>query len=186
MALDQIKGPWPSIKVKKLAENLQSVVGLPVALRLETGDAIAIFSGEHVDGWQQQSNKELMIRWNNAGSSQTKMAAVFMLPDDLDTTEDLTVHFLAAVSGTTDTPTMLVEAYMVGIGSSPASDSNCGGYTSGEDTASGLYVDHTFTIDADDLISGEASLTVIFNPQSGELVTDDFISSPPWITFTRL
>ena len=186
MSLDQIKGPWPSIKAKKLAENLQSTVGLPVALRLETGAAIAAYSGEHVDGWQQQSNKELMLRWNNGGSSQTKMAAMFTLPEDLDTTQDLTVHFLAASSSTNDTPTMLVEAYMVGVGSAPASDSNCGGYTSGESTATGLYVDHTFTIDSDDLISGEASLTVIFNPMSGELVTDDFISSPPWITFTRL
>ena len=186
MSLDQIKGPWPSIKTQKLTENLQSTVGLPVALRLETGAAIGAYSGEHTDGWKQQSNKELMLQWNNGGSSHTKMAAMFILPDDIDVTEDLTIHFLAAVSGTTDTPTMLVEAYIVGVGSSPASDANCGGYTSGETTASGLYVDHTFTVKSDDLISGEASLTVIFNPQSGELVTDDFISSPPWITFTRL
>lgn len=186
MSINQIGGPWPSVKVKKLAENLQAAVGLPAAVRLETGASISAYSGEHTDGWQQQSSKELMLRWNNAGTSHTKMAAVFIIPDDIDTTEDLTVHFLAAVSGTTDTPTMQVEAYLVGVGSAPASDTALTGYTSGEATASGLYVDHTFTIDADDLISGEAALTVIFNPMSGELVTDDFISSPPWITFTRL
>jgi len=185
MSLNKIKGPWPSIKTKKLAENLQATIGLPVALRLETGAAISAYSGEHTDGFQQQSSKELMLRWNNAGTSHTKMAAVFMLPDDLDITEDLTVHFLAATSGENDTPTMQVEAYIVGVGSLPAADSNCGGYSSGESTSSGLYVDHTFTIDADDLISGEAALTVIFNPVSGELVTDDLISSPPWITFIR-
>jgi hypothetical protein len=186
MALNQIFGPWPSIKTQKFIENSLVTVGRPVALRLETGAAISAYSGEHTDGWNQYSNKELMLRWNNGGSSHTKMAAMFILPDDLDTTEDLTVHFLAAVSSTNDTPTMQVEAYMVGVGSAPASDSNCGGYSSGEVTATGLYVDHSFTISADDLISGEAQLTVIFNPVSGELVTDDFLSSPPWIEFTRL
>lgn len=186
MSLNQIKGPWPSIKAKKLAENLQSTVGYPVALRLETGAAIAAYSGEHVDGWQQQSTKELMLRWNNAGSSHTKMAAMFILPEDLDTTQDLTVHFLAATSGANDTPTIEVEAYLAGVGGDPGGDSNCGGYTSGESAATDNYVEHTLVIGASDLISGEAALTLLFNPVSGELPTDDLYSTPPWITFTRL
>lgn len=186
MALDKVSGPWPSRKVEKFAGNVQTAVNVlnPAAVRLETGASVPAFSGEHVDGWQQQSTKELMLRWNNGGSDPTKMAAMFMLPEDLDSAEDLTVHFLGTPTGANDSPTITVEAYLSGIGAAPAADSNCGG-TSDEFTADTLFEKQTLTIDADDVISGEAALTLIFNPTSGELVTDDFVCASPWITFSR-
>lgn len=161
----------------------------PCAIRLETGAAVAAFANAGADGWAQLGNKELAIRWNN-GANPTKIAFVYVLPQDLNDAADAIVHFVGAIvkagGDEADSPTLTVEAYFQSVGADPSADTDCGG-TSGEflTTADANYQEKTLTLALADVPAAPTILTLIVNPTDGQLGTDDFVLQPPWLEITR-
>jgi hypothetical protein len=161
----------------------------PVAMRLETGAAIAAFSDGVADGWTQLSNKTMALRWNNGGTP-TDLMAVFVLPQDLDDAADVVVHLLGAIvkagGAEVDSPVFTVEAYFETAGANPAADTDCGG-ESGEflTAAAAVWQEKTLAIAGADVPAAPTALTLVFHPKDGQLDTDDFVLMPPWLEITR-
>ena len=148
-------------------------------MTLEDGTAIGKFSdgASATPGIQQVSNKEQVLRWNNY-SQATKVGASVVMPGDLDGTQDVTLHWLAKMSGSTDSPTIEHEAYF------NAGDTDCAGTDDeidGEDT----LTEYNATIQASNVPSPPAALTVIFGPKAGEIGTDDVLVYGFWIEYNR-
>jgi hypothetical protein len=161
----------------------------PTSLRLENGEAIPVFADGAADGWTQLSSKTMALRWNNGGTPGD-MAAVFVLPQDLDDDADVVVHLLGAIvkagANEVDSPVFTVEAYFDVDGAAPGADTNCGG-ESGEflTAAEAALQEKTLTIAAADVPAAPTVLTLIFHPKDGQLGTDDFVLLPPWLEVTR-
>jgi len=161
----------------------------PQALRLETGAAIGAFADGSTDGWAQVSNKDLALKWNT-GANPTDMVAVFIMPQDLDDSEDIIVHLLGAIvkagGDEADSPKVTVEAYFSTAGANPAADADAGDdsseFVTGDDAA---WQEETLTIAAADVPASPSVLTLVFHPKDGELGTDDFLLMPPWLEVTR-
>jgi hypothetical protein len=162
---------------------------MPSAIRLETGAAVAAFANGAADGFTQLSNKELAIRWND-GANPTKLAFVYVLPQDLDDAAAVVAHFMGAIvkagADEADSPTLTVEAYFATAGADPAADVDCGG-VSGEflTTADAAYQEKTLSIAHGDVPAAPCVLTLIVNPTDGQLGTDDFVLQVPWLEVTR-
>ncbi len=177
-----------------LQEIYQSMVSVqatlqPAALRLESGAAIAAFANAGADGWNQVSNKDTLLRWND-GATPTDFVADFIMPQDLDDAADIVVHLLGAIvkagGAEADSPVVTVEAYFSSVGAAPAAAADVGG-SSGEflTAATNTYQEKTLTITAANVPVAPCALTLVFHPADGELGTDDFVMFPPWIEYKR-
>lgn len=159
--------------------STQKSLPLPLgSLLLEDGTALTKFSaGESaVPGFAQFANKELALEWNDYDTSD-KVAVSVPIPPDLDGASDLVVHFLAAMSGATDTPTLETEAYF------GAGDTDCAGADPEIDGGATLG-EYTMTIAAADVPDAPSALTVIFGPAAGELTADDLKIHAVWLEYT--
>jgi len=163
--------------------ELESDTIFPVEVRLPSGAAMPAFVGAGDDGWEQQSSKDFMLRWNNSGTP-TPFVALFLLPEDLDASEDIVVHILGSPTSTNDSPVFTIEAYFSVSGTAPGADADCGGESS-EFTADTDLEDQTLTIANADIPAGAQALTLVFHPKDGELPTDDFLAMPPWLAIVR-
>ena len=139
------------------------------ALTLEDGTAITKFASADsaTPGFNQVSNKEAVLRWNNH-ASPTAVAASVMLPSDLDGDYGITVTALVAMSGASDTPELVFEAF-IGAG-----DTDCAGTDPEVDGGTALTA-YSMSIAAADVPEGPAALTLIVGPKAGELGTDDLL-----------
>lgn len=150
----------------------------PAVITGEDGTALTKFSAGATPGWQQLSNKEVVLTWDgNAGP--TKIALQFFLADDLDGTADVSLHFLAAMAGTTDTPTATCEAYF-NVG-----DTDCMGT---DDVVDGgvTLTEYSSTIaNADVPDAGPAHLTIVMGP-TGTMTTDELRLYAVWLEYTKV
>lgn len=144
----------------------------------EDGTAVTIFSsGSNVfPGFSQESNKEVVLRWNNV-ATPTAAAFSFATPVDLDDTKDLTIHWVAAMSGSTDTPEITHEVYF------GAGDTDAAG-TDDEIDGGTEVTEYTSTVASADIPSHPSFITVIFVPKAGEVGTDDTLFYAVWIEYT--
>lgn len=149
----------------------------PSVMTLEDGTALTTYTADPTPGWAQLANKELVLKW---GSHATpgKIAAKFLLPDDIDETADVVVHALVAMSAANDTPELTHEAY-IGKG-----DTDCAG-ADPEVTGGIALTEYTMTIAAADVPAGPAPLSIILNPKDGELGTDDLYLYDLWVEYTK-
>jgi hypothetical protein len=161
-------------------QTAQAMIPVPLgAITLEDGTALTTFSdgSSATPGFNQVSNKEVVLRWNNC-SAPSKVAASLPLPNDLDSSQDVVVHWLAKASGTTDTPTLEHECYF------NAGDTDCAG-TDDEVDGGTTLTEYSATVQASNVPSAPGALTVVFGPKSGELGTDDLLVYGFWIEYTR-
>jgi len=149
------------------------------SLTLEDGTAITKFSdgASPTPGFSQESNKEVVLRWNNH-SSHTAVAFSIPLPNDLDDSADVTIHWLAKMSGTTDSPDLVHECYF------NAGDTDCAG-TDDEIDGGTTLTEYSSTIGSGNVEASPAALTVIFQPKNTEATTDDTLIYSVWVEYTR-
>lgn len=150
------------------------------SLTLEDGTAIGKFADADsaTPGFNQVGGKELVVRWNNH-ATPTAVALSLPIPLDLDASQDVEVHWLAAMSGATDSPDLLHECYF------GAGDDDCAGVD--DEIAGGVALtEYTSTIAAADVAAAPSVLTLIFGPKAGELATDDLLVYGCWIEYTAL
>lgn len=149
------------------------------ALTLEDGTAIAKFSdgASATPGWAQISNKEVVLRWNNH-SSHTAVAFSVPMPNDLNDGADVTIHWLAAMSGATDTPDLVHECYF------NAGDTDCAG-TDDEIDGGATVTEYLATIANANVPASPSALTVIFQPKDTEAATDDVLLYAVWVEYER-
>lgn len=152
-------------------------------LRLEAGGEIPAWADGSADGFDQMGNEEGALVWNT-GANPTDLACNILLPDWLDSDEDITLCLLGAPSGTDDSPVFTVEAYFNAAGAEFGADADAGGETS-EFAATTEIEEATLTIDSDDIPDGPCVLTLVLHPKDGELGTDDFYLYMAWLEVMR-
>lgn len=156
---------------------------IPIALSsltLEDGTAITKFAdgASATPGFSQESNKEVVLRWNNH-AAPTKVAAFGIpMPPDLNAGANVVVHWRAAMSGATDTPAIEHECYL------GAADTDCAG-TDDEIDGGVTLTEYTATIAHADVGGSPEELTLIFGPKATELGTDDCLVYSVWLEYTR-
>lgn len=128
------------------------------------------------------------IRWNNNGT-QTAVWFGVAMPQDLDDTADVVLHFLVSKTGATvgDATTITVAAFFQTVGALHDADTDCGGATgavTGDATAK-TVTELTRTIAAADVPPAPCNLSFSIKPTDGTLGTDDFIVHAMWLEYKR-
>lgn len=159
----------------------QAIIQIPLSsLTLEDGTALTKFADgdSATPGFNQVSNKEVVLRWNNH-ASPTKVAAFgIALPPDLNPGANVVIHWRAKMSGATDTPVLEHECYL------GAGDTDCAG-TDDEIDGAATLTEYTAAIAHADVGGAPEELTLIFGPKASELGTDDLLVYSCWIEYTR-
>ncbi|MEW5722883.1 MAG: hypothetical protein AB1896_07230 [Thermodesulfobacteriota bacterium] len=155
------------------------VIPVPLgAFTQEDGTALTKFTAGATPGFQQLSNKEVVLAWDG---NATPGAAAVMIPfvdPAIDDGADVVVHALAKMSGATDTPVLAFEAYF-GSG-----DTDCAG-TDPEITGGTTLTEYTMTIAAADVPAAPSALTLVLTPTAGEMGTDELHLYGLWLEVTR-
>lgn len=119
------------------------------------------------------TDKKIRLSW--AASSVIPVTWDITYPPDLDDTADVIVHFLAAMAGAVDTPTVAV-AYFEGLG-----DANAGG-ASGAVTGTTI-ADYTRTITAANIGAYPNGASIEFVPAAH--TTDALHVYAAWVEYAR-
>lgn len=133
-------------------------------------------------------SKAYAIRWNN-NASQTAVWYGCAMPQDVDDTAAIVLHFLVSKTGATsgDATKMTVAAFFQTAGALHDADSDCGGDSNaltGNATAK-TVAELTLTIAAGDVPPSPSNLSFSIKPKDGTLGTDDCVLSGMWIEYTR-
>lgn len=158
----------------------KGVIQCPLgAFTKEDGDALAKFaSGANAfPGLSQESNKELVMRWNNEGTPTAAIITV-AVPEDMDSGSAITVHWLADMSGSTDTPFIVHEVYF------GKADTDAAG-TDDEIDGGTTVTEYQSPVASADVQGSPNSITLLFAPEAGEVGTDDTIIRAVWIEYVR-
>jgi hypothetical protein len=161
--------------------SAQNTVLIPLgALMLEDGTALTKFADgdSATPGRSQESNKEIVLRWNNH-ATPTKVGFSVPMPMNLNDGANAVVHIMAAVTGTEtpDTPVIEFEAYF------NKGDTDCAG-ADPEITGGVTPAELTNTIALANVPASPSTLTVLFGPKAGELGADDCLVYGVWVEFT--
>jgi len=158
-------------------DGAKKTIPIPLgSLMLEDGTAIGKFSDgtSATPGFAQLSNKEVVLRWNNH-SSHTAVAFSVPMPQELYGSAAVEVHWLAAMSGNTDTPDLVHECYF------GAGDTDCAGTDDEIDGGTALTEYSASIAHGDVPDTMPATLTCIFQPKDGEATTDDVLVYAVWL-----
>lgn len=158
----------------------------PDRISKEDGTALTVYAASPASvGIAQLSNKSSVIQWA-ANATPDDIVAHFMMPNDVDDSEDVIVHLLGCTSATSpaDTPVFTIEAYFDVVGAAFSADDNCGG-ESGEFAATGLIQEKTLTIAAANVPASPSALTLVLHPKDTELGNVDFYLAGIWLEVTR-
>ncbi len=162
-----------------LALDNKGTIVVPLgSITEEDGTALTIFGASSATpGFSQESDKELVLRWHNHANPDG-VAFTVPIPLDLDATADITIHWLADMSGATDTPVILHEVYF-GKGDTDAAG------TDDEVDGGATITEYTATTLAANVQAAPDTLTVVFQPTDGELGTDDMRVYAVWVEYTK-
>lgn len=167
--------------LQEVYQDLQSAAHvIPVnltAITQEDGTALTAFSAGATPGFQQLSNKDLVLAWDGNASPGAVAVAIPFVDPAIDDSADVVVHMLAKMAGATDTPVVAIEAYF-GSG-----DTDCAG-TDPEVTGTSL-AEYTMTIDADDVPAAPSALTLVLTPTAGQMDTDELHLHAIWLEVKR-
>jgi len=159
--------------------SAQHVIPVPIgAFTLEDGTAITKFTAGATPGFQQLSDKEVVLTWDGNATPGAAAVVIPLVDPAIDDSADIVVHCLAKMAGATDTPVVAFEAY-VGAG-----DTDCAG-TDPEITGGTALTEYTMTIDAADVSAAPTSLTLVLTPTAGQMDTDELHLYALWLEVTR-
>lgn len=162
-------------------KSAQAIIPIPLGLlKLEDGTPIDKFAdgASATPGMSQESNKEVVLRWNNHATPTKVAASGIPLPPDLDPAAPLVVHWRAKMSDANDTPTLEHEVYL------GAGDTDCAG-TDDEVDGGITLTEYAATVLAADIAGAPEEMTLIFGPADGELGTDDLLVYSVWLEYTK-
>jgi hypothetical protein len=133
-------------------------------------------------------SESVAIRWNNNGT-QTAIWYRVNMPQDLDDTAAVVLHFLVSKTGATvgDATTITATAFFQTVAALHDADVNCGGVTgavTGDATAK-TVAELTLSIAAGDVPPAPCSLAFSVKPTDGTLGTDDFLVHAIWVEYKR-
>lgn len=120
------------------------------------------------------TDKMARLAWAASASDEIQFANI-VYPPDLDDASAVTVHFLAAMAGATDTPVLTV-SYWEGVG-----DTNAGGDT-GAVTGTAI-AEYSVSIAAGDI--GAAPKVAAIGLTPGAHTTDALYVYAAWVEYTR-
>jgi len=154
------------------------------------GTVLAAFSdgASTTPGIDTLGSEAIGIRWNNHANPDPIITNV-VIPPDLDSSEDVVVHVLAAKTGATvgDATTFDVGAFFLTDGALYDADADAGDTTTamtGDATAKTLQ-EETATISASDVSGAPGVISLTLQPTDGTLGTDDVIVVGLWLEYTR-
>lgn len=120
------------------------------------------------------TDKALRVNWASSNNDEVQFGSV-PKPPDMDTGADFTIHLLALMAGTTDTPTIDIQVFD-GIG-----DTEMGGAS---DALSDSLAEVTVTIANANVAAAPGVLNIALVP--GAHTTDAMYLLGAWIEYTRL
>ncbi len=169
--------------------SAQKFLNVPIhSWQLKTGVALAAFSdgASNTPGYSATA-EALGIRWNNAAAPDPIGVGV-PIPPDLDASENVIVHVLAAKTGATvgDAVTWTIEAFNNPDGALFDADADFGGASSamtGDATAKTVQ-EETLTLAAANVAASPCVLQLTLQPTDGKLGTDDVIVLGVWLEYT--
>jgi len=172
--------------IQELAQHQQTAQAfVPIdltSLILESGSAITAFAasaGRIIPGFNQISNKEIVLEWNDASAATCQMVAANVpLPPDLDPTAALEVHYLMCLTSSNNTPEITTEMYF------GAGDTDCAG-TDPEVVCGITLKELSLSAAPADVPTPPSNLTLIFGPKASELGTDHLRLYAVWLEYTR-
>jgi hypothetical protein len=116
----------------------------------------------------------LILTWTAEADEEAIIGSV-ALPPDLDTTEDLVLHFRAAMEDTNNTPAIALDAYF-NEGDDKVSDASAA-------VTGTSWAEYTITIDASDIPSGAQTLTIELTP-AAHASDDLYVNAAAWLEYT--
>lgn len=171
--------------------SAQSQIQIPIfAFAEASGVALAQFANaaDPTPGFSLDNSEALGIRWNNHANPDP-IGCTIAMPQDLDDTADIIVHFLASKSGATlaDAVTFTCQAFFQTVGALHDADADAGGASSAMtgDSAAKTVQEETLTIAAADVPASPSCLTLTIQPTDGLLGTDDVTLHAVWIEYTK-
>ena len=169
-------------------QSAQAVIPIPLGGAAEQdGTALADYAGAPTPGWNA-GNEGAGIYWGTHANPDP-ITVNFAIPYDLDETEDVVLHFIAAKSGATagDTVDWTVEAFNNAVGALYDADVDFGGEAdamTGDATAKTVQ-DSTLTLAAANIAAAPCMVTLTVQPKDGKLGTDDVILLGLYALYTR-
>jgi len=138
-------------------------------------------------GLDVTDSKAVNVRWNNHANPDPVACGV-ALPQDLDNSADIVVHYMASKTGATigDAVTFLTEAFFQTVGALHDADADAGGTSSAMtgDAASKTVQEETLTIAAANVPAAPCKLMLTIQPTDGTLGTDDVHLHDVWLEYT--
>ena len=159
--------------------SAQHVIQVPItAFTKEDGTALTKFTAGSVPGFQQLSDKEVVLAWDGNAAPGAAAVTIPFVDPAIDDSADVVVHMLAKMAGATDDPVLGFEAYF------GAGDTDCAG-TDPEITGGTTLTEYTMTIAAADVPAAPSSLTLVLTPAAGQMDTDELHLYALWLEVTR-
>ena len=107
------------------------------------------------------------------------------LPQDLDATEDVEIHFLASRVGSENVDTVLtVSAFFQTVGAAYNADAECGGNTEALAADTTVVQELSVAIDAANVPAAPCALSFSVVPDA-ELANDDLLIHACWLEYTK-
>ena len=170
--------------------SAQAFLNLPLGAWTEQdGTALADFAdgASATPGWNA-GDESFGIRWNNHANPDP-IATSVPIPPDLDASEDVIVHIMAAKVGATvgDAVTWTIEAFNNVDAALYDADADFGGTSSAMtgDATSKTCQEETLTLAAANVAGSPCVLNLTLQPTDGTLGTDDVILLGVWLEYTR-
>ena len=161
----------------------QGVIGtIPISLgslTQEDGTYFTKLSGT-TSGWSQQSDKEVVLEIPVNATNETFQATA-AVPNDLDSSADLTVHVLVGKSADNDTLTLDCEVFPCAVGDTGNADIQ----DTAAQTITQTAVELVFTCGSDGVLSAPGSVTAVFT-LGGTNDGDAVYVYAVWFEYTRV
>ncbi len=170
-------------------KSAQTMRVFPTPVSEKDGTALVAFNpGANPEaGYAVVDSKAEGVRWNNHATPDPIVYSM-MLPNDLDETKDVVIHYMASKVGATlgDAVTWLTEAFFQTVGALHDADANAGGTSSAMtgDAATKTVQEDTLTVASADVPAAPCKLTLTVQPTDGTLDTDDVVLHNVWIEYT--
>ena len=153
-----------------LSSFVLAATGAPTVVYADNTDGTAYDNGLH-------------YRFNDGTTAA--IGTTVPLPQDLDATEDVEIHFLASRVGTEDdTAVLTVAAFFQTVGAAYTADADCGGHTAALAADTTVVQELSLVIDAAAVPAAPRALSFSVVPDAA-LDADDLLIHACWLEYTK-